>query len=188
MLRSNGTALAAIAAAALIQGCSTMDRINAQDWTPYSGTKAASTRGNANAVDTASSALADTLLLPLTASSYVFGYRYDPNTHSMRQSANNWGWSDYPPTWGMSGAHTSGATPSTTMSTPSGIAATGSTGSGSAYGSGGGTPGMGSTMSSGLSPDDTRTPSSTMGASGTSPAASQGSGAGTSGGTATSGK
>jgi len=182
MLRPNASALAAIAAAALIQGCSTMDRINAQDWAPYSGTKAASARANANAVDTASSAIADTLLLPLTASSYAFGYRYDPGTHSMRQTANQWGWSDYPPTWGMEGAHTSSGTSSTPMSSNSGAASTGSTGSGTAYGTSGGTPGMGSSMSSGVSHDDTRSPKSTYGATGASPGATMGGGAGTSAG------
>jgi uncharacterized protein YceK len=186
MDRRNNTALVAIAAAALVQGCSTMDRINAQDWTPYSGTKAASAKGNANAVDTASSAVADTLLLPFTASSYAFGYRYDPGAHAMRQTANNWGWSDYPPTWGMSGARPSSTASGTTMSTNSGTAATGSTGSSTAYGTGGGTPAMGSTKSPGVSPDGTRPPSSTMGTGGVPSGTTSDGDAGTSGG-ATSG-
>ncbi len=176
MLRSNCTALVALAAAALIQGCSTMDRINVQDWTPYSGTKAASAASKANAMDTASSAIADTLLLPFTASSYGFGYRYDQSTHTMRQSANNWGWSDYPPTWGMSGAHTSSGTSGTDMSTSSGTAATGSTGSSTTPGTSAGAPATGSTMWSGTSPDAARGPSSTVGTSGASSGATSGRG------------
>lgn len=169
MLRSNTTVLVAIATAALIQGCSTIDRINAQDWTPYSGTKAASARGNPNAVDTASSAIADTLLLPFTASSYAFGYRYDQSAHAMRQTANTLGWSDYPPTWGMSGAHTSSATPGSGPSSNGGTSATGSsTGRNTALGIGGGASAMGSTTSSGSSPDDTLAPSLRMGTGGVS--------------------
>ncbi len=183
MHRAKTTAVAAIAAAAMIQGCSTMDRINAQDWTPYSGTKVASETRNANAaVDTVSSAVADTVLLPLTATSWAFGYRYDPSTHSMRQSANNWGWSSYPPM--TAGGGTTGAGTSTSSSS---TGATGSTSSGTTTGTTGGTPAMGSTMSSGTSPDTGRAPTTTMGTTGAGTTGAGTTGAGTSGTPSTSG-
>lgn len=161
MLGAKSTAIAAIAAAALMQGCSTMDKVNAQDWTPYSGTKAASQGSNPNAVDTASSAVADTVLLPITGISYAFGYRYDPSTHTMRQSANNWGWPSYPPAVARSN------TSSTTGSATGTMGANGSTSGSTVSGTTGGTSTMGSSMSSGLSPSTGATgPSTTMGTTG----------------------
>jgi hypothetical protein len=188
MHRASAIAAVAIAVAGL-QGCSTMDRINAQDFTPYSGTKAASQARNANAADTVSSAIADTLLLPITATSWALGYRYDAPTHSMRQTANDWGWASYPPHTARGPASTTGSATSSAPHAPSATSGatssaggsigggTGSTSGGTTTGTTGGTPAMGSTMSSGPSPEPGARSSAAPGSMGPS-----GAGGGTSGG------
>ena len=69
------TIIAASIATAALGACSTMDRVSKSDYGMYSGTRASTKDGNA--VDTVFSAVGDTVLLPVTFTGWLFGYRYD---------------------------------------------------------------------------------------------------------------
>jgi uncharacterized protein YceK len=58
-------------------GCSTLDRLGKNDQGVYAGTRASTSDPNGNPIDTAFSAIGDTILLPYTGIRYLFGYRYE---------------------------------------------------------------------------------------------------------------
>ena len=65
----------AVVGVASLAACSSVDRLSSSDYGMYSGTRASSEKST-GVVDMFGSALTDTVLLPVTGTAWLFGYRY----------------------------------------------------------------------------------------------------------------